>query len=44
MSFPGKIFSNKFEIKKLTVSYNPGSISDHPPGLNSNLPNSKDFK
>ena len=34
ISFPGKIFRNKSETKKLNVSYNPGSISDHDPGLN----------
>ena len=34
----------KSEMKKLNVSYKPGSTSDQPPGLNLKLPNSKDFK
>ena len=42
--FPGNIFKNKSVIKKLTVSYNPGSISDQPTGLNLNSPKSKDLK
>ena len=40
MMFPGKIFRKKSVTKKLNVSYNPGSTSDHPPGLNLNFPNS----